>query len=151
MEQKRISNRFRRDKCKPVDFDDVVSLAQQQFAAECDVNNIIEKYKRTGVLVDPLVQSGRRPEFGDFTGIDYQVHANRVAVFNSAFERLPSKVRAKFDNSPEKLVAFLADDKNEAACIELGLIEKPVEVPKVDDKPPVKPAGVMPEIKPAGV
>ena len=43
------------DKHNPEDFsysDKTDSLTQQQFAEECDVNNILAKYKATGLLTD---------------------------------------------------------------------------------------------------
>ena len=45
------------------------SLTQQHFADECDINNIISNFDRTGFLVDPTLPVGRSPQFGDFTQV----------------------------------------------------------------------------------
>lgn len=101
------------------------SMTQQQFKAECDVNNILAKYKRTGMLSHIQKHQGN---FGDFSSIeDYQTSLGKLMQAQQSFESLPSELRAKFDNDPGQLISFLSDEKNNAEAIKLGL--------KVERKP----------------
>ena len=95
------------------------SMTQQQFKAECDVNNILAKYKRTGMLTHIQKHQGN---FGDFSSIeDYQTSLGKLMQAQQSFESLPSELRAKFDNDPAKLIAYLSDEKNNAEAVKLGL------------------------------
>lgn len=95
------------------------SITQQQFKAECDVNNILAKYKRTGMLTHIQKHQGN---FGDFSSIeDYQTSLGKLMQAQQSFESLPSELRAKFENDPAKLIAYLSDDKNNAEAVKLGL------------------------------
>ena len=95
------------------------SLTQQQFKAECDVNNILAKYKRTGMLSHIQKHQGN---FGDFSSIeDYQSSLGKLMQAQQSFESLPSELRAKFENDPAQLISFLSDEKNDAEAIKLGL------------------------------
>ena len=95
------------------------SMTQQQFKAECDVNNILAKYKRTGMLSHIQKHQGN---FGDFSSIeDYQSSLGKLMQAQQSFESLPSELRAKFENDPAQLISFLSDKKNDAEAIKLGL------------------------------
>lgn len=114
------------------DLNPVVDCSQdgrtkQSFKDECDVNHIMNKYKHTGVLVDPVSGSGRPPLFGDFTGQDFATMQNAVAQTRSEFERLPASVRNRFDNDPGLLLEWLADPANAKEAENLGL--KATETP----------------------
>lgn len=96
------------------------SLAQQQFAEESDINFIADRYGLTGEL--PTVLS--LPAYGDFTGIyDFQSANNAVIAAKQQFLTLPAKLRARFDNDPQKLLTFLSDDENRPEAEFLGLVE----------------------------
>lgn len=98
------------------------SLAQQHMKEETDINNIVERWTRTGI--PPEVNA--TPQYGDFTGVsDYHSAMNAVIAADQAFMTLDAKTRAKFDNDPAKLLAFLSDEKNREEAIELGLVAKP--------------------------
>jgi phage internal scaffolding protein len=105
---------------------DEPSLTQQQFAAESDINNIIARYERTGILVDPLIDRRGQPMYGDFSNIDSFFEAQvKVARAKELFEALPGKIRDRFGGDPGKLIAFLENEENREEAIKLGLIEKP--------------------------
>jgi len=116
------------------------SLTQQQFAGDANINNILKKYHKTGVL--PV--KGNKPLYGDFTGLlDYQEAQNIVAGANQAFQALPATIRRRFHNDPAQFVAFVGDEENRHEAEKLGLVPKK-EV-KTDEKPePVKPADSIP-------
>ena len=105
---------------------DEPSLTQQQFAAEADINNIIARYERTGILVDPLIDRRGEPMYGDFSNIDSFFEAQvKVARAKELFEALPAKIRDRFGHDPGRLIEFVEDEKNRDEAIELGLIERP--------------------------
>lgn len=110
-----------------------VSMTQQQFKAECDVNNILAKYKRTGMLSHIQKHQGN---FGDFSSIeDYQTSLGKLMQAQQSFESLPSELRAKFENDPAQLISFLSDEKNNAEAVKLGL--------KIERKAPETIQGAM--------
>jgi phage internal scaffolding protein len=105
---------------------DEPSLTQEQFAAEADINNIIARYERTGILVDPLIDRRGQPMYGDFSEIDSFFEAQlKVAHAKELFDRLPVRIRERFSYDPGRLIGFLEDEANREEAISLGLIEKP--------------------------
>ena len=102
------------------------SMTQQQFKDEADINNIMARYQKTGVLVDPLTQSTRKPMFDDFSELgDFRDHQQAVIDAQELFMQLPSRVRARFQNDPAELLQWLSDPANKDEAIELGLMSKP--------------------------
>ena len=109
------------------------SMTQQQFKDECDINRIMDRYLKTGVLSDPLDRRGT-PKYGDYAEIgDYMEHMNKVVEANEMFEALPASIRKRFNNNPAELVEFVMDVNNRAEAERLGLVEKTevVEKPEV--------------------
>ncbi len=107
------------------------SLAQQQFRAECDINNILKQFNVTGELPVGSVQ----PQYGDFSGItDYQSALNAVIAAQDAFLALPAQLRAKFDNDPALFVEFASDEANKDEMKALGLLREET-VQAVDTSP----------------
>lgn len=97
------------------------SLTKQCFAEDCDVNNIMKKWIKTGELPGTDVV----PKFGDFTNVsDYQESCNRVIEAQMQFEALDSKIRSRFANDPANLMNFLQDPSNIEEGIALGLLER---------------------------
>lgn len=96
-----------------------LSLAQQQFRDECDINVILERFNVTGRLpVVPLA-----PEFGDFTGVsDYQSALHAVMAAEESFDQLPARVRERFANDPAAFVDFCLDESNRDEMRQLGLL-----------------------------
>lgn len=97
------------------------TLTQQQFVEESDINYIAERYGLTGELPTVL----NLPRYGDFSGIfDFQTAQNAVRAAVEQFMTLPAKLRSRFDNQPQKLLAFLEDPENRAEAEFLGLVKK---------------------------
>lgn len=96
------------------------SATQQSFADECDVNIIMARWAKTGIMP----QGSRQSQFGDFTGAeDYQSAMNAVIAAQNAFDALPANIRKRFENDPAQLLAFINDVNNRDEAISLGLIE----------------------------
>lgn len=110
-----------------------VSRTHQSFKDECDVNNIISSFNRTGYLVDPTIRATRIPSFGDFSAVPtFQEAQNAIREANELFASLPSYIRKRFSNNPGEMLAFLNDPANKAEAIKLGLINPDPIVSDVD-------------------
>lgn len=111
------------------------SMTRQEFAAECDINNIVARVG-AGVL-SPL--RAPSPVYFDLDEVP-QTYEESFALIEDAqerFESLPSRVRAYFDNDPAVMLAFLGDRSNRDKAIELGLIEAPVSQDVNSSKPSI--------------
>lgn len=96
------------------------SKAQQHMADECDINKIMEKYEKTGLVTHVNRFQG---DYSDYLDTPEDLHdaMNRVIEAENMFMTLPAKVRARYDNDPAKFLDFVdkADDK---ALNEAGLL-----------------------------
>lgn len=94
------------------------SLTQQQFKEEADINTIVNRFLKTGVLPTP----NTFPQYVDFEGVfDYQSAMNLVRAADESFMRMDAKVRARFNNSPQEFLEFFANPANAEEAIRLGL------------------------------
>lgn len=111
------------------------TLAQQQFAEECDINTILQRFNITGQLPDAPLS----PRYGDFTGIsDYKTALDRVIAAKEEFGSLPAPIRARFNNDPAQLIEFLENEQNRSEAEDLGLVTKKEleQAPLVEEKTP---------------
>lgn len=120
---------------------------KQSFKDECDVNKIMARFTRTGVLD---FASKFSPRYEDVTGADFQSAMDTVARANSMFQELPAELRRRFKNDPVVFLDFVDDPANADKARELGLLP-PLEAKVV---PPAEPAPVpspapAPAAKPA--
>lgn len=98
------------------------SLTEQEHLEECDINYIAERFMKTGMA--PQVVN--MPTYGDFSGIfDFQTAMNVITQAKQEFMSLPAKIRTRFNNDPQELVAFFEDPTNKDEAIRLGFINKP--------------------------
>lgn len=105
------------------------SLTQQQFKDECDIRNILVRFRQTGEL--PPFTTGEAV-FADVSTVpEFQDAMNTIARTTEYFESLPSRVRARFNNNPSEYVAFMNDPSNYEEGVKLGLV-KPVDAPKAE-------------------
>lgn len=120
-----------------------VSLADESQQSATDINNIMRKYKKTGVITHI---TNAIPQFGDVSQIgDYQSCLERVRHAEQLFSELPARTREKFQNDPAQFLSFMDNENNLEEAIKLGLaIPKPVQqTPPIknddsnDDKKPV--------------
>lgn len=103
------------------------SLTKQSHKAECDINTILKKYEKTGVITHVNNQA---PKYGNFENTeDYQTSINSVMEAQANFDGLPSKIRARFGNDPAQLIEFINDDKNQEEARTLGLLTPPPNEP----------------------
>lgn len=101
--------------------------AQQQFAEECDINTIVERFGLTG----QLPQNAKTPLNGDFVEVqDYQSALNKMIEADKAFMLLPAKIRAEFQNDAGKFVDFVSDEKNIEKAREWGFARPAAKEPE---------------------
>lgn len=97
------------------------SLTKQSMSAECDINTIMKRYEKTGIVNHVSIYKG---DYGDFISEgDYHSHLNLVIAADAAFQTLPAKIRRQFDNDPSKFLEFVDDDSNTDQMIEMGLVK----------------------------
>ncbi len=103
---------------KPVSPHGGVSMTDQQYVKDCDINTILKQYGATGRLPVDI----REGVSGDFSDIgDYQDCLDRINRAKDAFLALPSHIRDRFGNDPTAYVDFVLDPSNTDECIRLGL------------------------------
>lgn len=94
------------------------SRVQEQFAYDCDINNIV-----AGMTAPLPIREPVSDEVRQFTPDMYEKALYTKAAAESAFMVLPSDVRTFFDNNPGKMLSFVSDPANTDKCIELGLMK----------------------------
>lgn len=82
-------------------------LTEQHHKKACDINNILAKYQKTG-LIDHIER--REGKWGDVTGQDYKRSMDLIAEAKTAFYELPSTVRDHFDNDPAEYLDLVAQE-----------------------------------------
>lgn len=99
------------------------TLTKQAHRDECDVNMIMKKFERTGVLEHVRQYEG---QYGDFIGApDYHTAMNEVLKAQEMFMELPSKVRARYGNDPAAFLEACHDPDRVDELVELGLANPP--------------------------
>ena len=98
-----------------------LSLTQQHFKDECDLNLIMERATSTGEFPP------ERPTFyGDFTDMmDFQTLSAKMLSAQKEFDNLPANIRDRFYNNPANLIDFMSNDSNLPEAIALGLVDDP--------------------------
>lgn len=97
------------------------SMTKQEFAAECDINNIMAQYNRTGLVNHVSKYQGR---YVDVCGaVSFQEAQNIVLRAQEAFMSLPAEVRGKFENDPGAFLDFVSDPSNKDEMRKLGLLK----------------------------
>lgn len=106
---------------------------KQSEKASCDVNRIMARYVKTGII--PIDQ---RPSFfADVSEMgDYRTALTNINMVQSYFMTIPPAIRQQFDNDPAVFLDFCADPANHEELINLGLLPKkpePGQVPEEDN------------------
>lgn len=70
------------------------SLTEQHHARSCDINTIMAKYIKTGIIEHV---NNYEPTFGDVSGLDFKKAMDTVALVKSEFANMPAYVRDHFN------------------------------------------------------
>ena len=101
-----------------LDFSKAVSRTKQSDLAACDINLILARYAKTGILPPER----RQALYGDFSSVPtYLESVEVVRQAHEQFEHLPAKVRDRFQNDPSRFLDFASDPRNVSEMVELGL------------------------------
>lgn len=99
------------------------SRVQQHFKDEVDINNILAKYKKTGVITHV---ARARKLYGDFTQVKDVAEAMDVSArAKSIFEELPAEIRNRFKNSIPGFFEYIGKEENLEECYKLGIYDRP--------------------------
>lgn len=106
-----------------LDCSDSENMTKQSHKEECDINNILTQFKRTGIIQHITQQ---QPIFTDLPDqMDYQQALHLQEQATEAFASLPSTVRRYFENNPAKLLNALGDPEQTSMLQELGILARP--------------------------
>lgn len=116
-----------------VNFEGETSRTRQEFAEECDINALMARYEKSGVISHVNNTPGQFLDLGDASALDLMSAMNTLNAASDAFMSLPATIRAEFDNDAMSFVAFAEDASNIDKLREWGLA-KPQDV----EPPPQK-------------
>jgi phage internal scaffolding protein len=135
---------LKKGKCKrgtlKLPYNPGVGAAKQSFAHQVDINNIVARFQKTGMLEHQAEYEG---SYDDMSGMDFLNAMTLVANAKSMFNELPSKIRKMCDNDPAKFYDFCQNPENRDQLIDLGIASE-------DDfpiTPPAEPLVTMPQGK----
>ena len=130
----------------PITGEVLPSLTRQEFSDECDINGIMKKYEKTGML--PV--NGAQPSYVDFTAVpsDLQEAMRVMMDAETAFMSLPASVRKEFDNDALRFVEYAQNGDNLEQLREWGLAE-PEKAPEAPMRVEVVNSPVVPPAEPA--
>lgn len=105
------------------------SMTHQSHQQECDINHIMAKWQKTGVMEHVNRYQG---DYADFTNMpqDYQDSMNQVLEAQDMFQSLPSSVRRRFGNDAGAFVDFVADPDNREELSRMGLLKQASTAPE---------------------
>lgn len=125
------------------------SRTRQSHAKDCDINQIMAKFQRTG-SIDHVATHGAR--YANIESIDYHTAMNLTRDAEQMFDDLPSSLRKKFENLPGNFMDFVQDPDNLEEMDTLGLLndeasqrlqaqrEAANAAPPTPEPPPAEPA-----------
>ena len=122
------------------------SLAKQSFKKETEINNIMSRYEKDGIITHVNRFQGN---YGQFIGFeDYHSSMNSILAAKDAFADLPASIRKRFSNDAGVFLEFVQNPKNQEELVEMGLAHpKPVDPSKdqAGDLPKGKEASGAPD------
>lgn len=100
------------------------SLTLQSEAESCDINVIVSRYHKTGVIEHVRENAGL---FVDLPPqLEYQDALGVVKAAGEAFAMMPAEIRAQFNNDAGRFLDFA--DQNEDYLEKLGIVPKREEM-----------------------
>lgn len=110
---------------------------KQQFKNECDINNIMAKYQKTGAVEH---MAAHQQHYGYANSVDFNEAMQITTRAEQMFAALPSSLRTKFRGDPGAYLDFVQDEANYPEMAKLGLLseaaEAALETPPPSETPP---------------
>lgn len=116
---------------------------KSEFADDCDINLIMARYKKTGILPDAARAAAAK--YGDFSAVPtFAEMQDKIAAAQQLFLALPATVRKAFDNDPHQFLnaSQTAEGRDLMVKLGLGKAEEP-------SAPPSQPAASSAPVAPA--
>lgn len=115
-----VSSAFVMHEARKLYFPETEGRTREEFAEDCDINVIMARYEKTGVISH---NSPREPRYVDFTEIpdNLQEALTMLDDAKASFMELPASVRREFDNDPMQFVEYASDPSNLDQMREWGL------------------------------
>lgn len=101
------------------------SRTKQSFKKECDVNQIMKRFKKINAGTEYLDQYTQvvGGQFGDFSSVpDYRTALEQVHYAEGIFDALPAQVRKRFSNDTAEFLDFVANPANKDELVSMGLV-----------------------------
>lgn len=144
----KVKSRFNGFSKHGLEIDPQERRTKSEFREECDINTIIAKYRRTGLL--PQSARAAMARYGDFSQVPtFQEMNDRVLAAHEVFAALPAKVRDAFRNDPGEFIAAADTEEGRKLYRELGLM-KPLEEDSVSPAGQAGKGGTEPPKAPSG-
>ena len=83
------------------------SMTEQAHARSCDINTIMSRYEKTGVLEHI---KDYEPQFGDVSDLDFKRAMDTVAQVKSEFQDLPAWVRDHYNQDEGKYLEAVSTE-----------------------------------------
>lgn len=105
-------------------------LTDQSMKNACDINCIIERYRKTGMLPH---MAKKVEQYLDVSLVpSFELAHDLVVKAREEYEQLPAIIRNAMGNDPRNLASFVSDPSNKEMLIKYGLFikkEEPKSVP----------------------
>ena len=118
-----------------VQFSTKDTRTEQSHKQECDINYILAKHLKTGVINHQNAYGG---QYGDTSAIDYHSAMNTIVNADQMFNDLPSGTRTRFQNDPAKFLDFVGDENNLEEMYTMGLATRPATPSNAEVSTPVE-------------
>lgn len=116
---------FYREHKRVVYRSDLPSRTVQDPRDECDVNKLMAKYRKTG-MISHLAK--HPPRYEDVSNaVSFQEALNIVNQAEAEFMKMSASIRARFGNDPGKFMEFVQDPENAEEMYKLGIAVRPAE------------------------
>lgn len=110
-------------------FNEDPSLTAQEYGPDTDINNIMAKYKKTGVINHLRTKEA---SYADMSEVSDLLGASiKMQEAKEKFAQLPSEVRKKFADNPQNMIDYLGDPNNLEDAEKLGLVN--IHRPQLND------------------
>lgn len=100
-----------------IDWPEDAQGAKQEFKDECDINIILKRFEKQGILTHV---NNKIPYFGEAPSQTYTEVMHQMAAAKEYFETLPSSIRNEFGNSVSEFIDFATNPENGDALEALG-------------------------------
>ena len=122
------------------------TLTEQHHAKTCNINAIMARYNKTGLIDHINTYQGR---YGDVSGADFQTAQNLIAEQETIFHELPANVRRHFHDDPAEYLDQVMTEEGQQKLAQLLNPAPPApEVPETPETPPTASDEPSPEAPP---